>query len=112
MKLFKKLSILSFIILVCLTFVICKPTVFADNVENDYYQELEKTQTNLYREVVYSHIIAQTKTTKPVGNDHGLGGNTPIDPNKWYGQQINIVDIPRGQNTMVIPWIVQSELQW
>jgi len=112
MKLFKKLSILSFIILVCLTFDICKPTVSADNVENDYYQELEKTQTNLYREVVYSHIIAQTKTTKPVGNDHGLGGNTPIDPNKWYGQQINIVDIPRGQNAMVIPWSVQSELQW
>ncbi len=90
--------------------------VYADETNGlysgDLYRETLVESQNVYRDVVYSRILAETKTTMPHGKDQGLGGSVGIDTNKWYGQQINIVDVPRGQETFVIPWSIQGDMQW
>ena len=94
------------------TFSLINVNAADDLYSGNLYRESTVESQKVYRDVLYSHILGETKTTRPVGKDQGLGGSEGIDPNKWYGQQINIIDVPRGQETLVIPWSIQGNMQW
>jgi hypothetical protein len=79
---------------------------------NDYYKETSRETTKLYRDIYYDTIIAETRTDRPSGSIAGYGSTGNINPNTWYGQQINVLNVPRSNGARVIPWSVQNDLQW
>ncbi len=78
----------------------------------DYYREISSTKSYVFQDIMYEKIIAETRTDMPSGWDQGTGGSQTIDVNKWYGQQINILNIPSSSNAYVIPWSMQSGFNW
>ncbi len=101
------ISILSFLFILFLLPI----TVIAEDSE-DYYRELTKETTNIFRNVTYTHMTAETRTDRPKGWDQGLNGSVLIDPAKWYGQNINIVDIPRGEEVKIVSWSSIGNMQF
>ncbi len=88
------------------------------NEQNELYQEISRNETVVMNDVVWTNIIANTKTTMPKGWDSGYGSNTPIDVNTWYGQQINVFTVPRvldadgNQKYEIVAWSMQGDEQW
>ena len=98
-----------------LVFILLSPIFISNAVEinyTDYYRELNKTSNFIFQDITYEKIIAETRTDMPSGWDQGNGGTQLIDPNKWYGQQINIMNIPSSSDASVIPWSMQSGFNW
>lgn len=85
---------------------------------DELYQEISKTETTVLNDVVWTNIIANTKTTMPKGLVAGYGSSGEIDVNTWYGQQINMLSIPRvldadgNQKYEIIEWSMQGDQQW
>ena len=89
----KILSLTIFVLItMCLTF---NSFLVKADEENELYHEISRNETVVMNDVVWTNIIANTKTTMPKGWDSGYGSSTPIDVNTWYGQQINLFTIPR-----------------
>ena len=86
--------------------------------QSELYQEISRNETIVMNDVVWTNIIANTKTTMPKGWDSGYGSSTPIDVNTWYGQQINLFSVPRvldadgNQKYEIISWSMQGDQQW
>lgn len=116
-KTFKKLLSL-FILVITVVFVLNNNVSLKANEENPLYQEISRNETCVLNDIMWTNIIANTKTTKPSGSEAGYGSSTPIDVNKWYGQQINMLSIPRlldadgNQKYEVIAWSIQGDQQW
>jgi len=83
--------------------------------KDEHYREISREQTVLYNTVTWDKIIAETRTDLPRGNVAGYGSSGPIDPNTWYGQQINVLNVPRlvdsngEQLYQVVPWSVMDK---
>lgn len=112
----KILSLTIFVLItMCLTF---NSFLVKADEENELYHEISRNETVVMNDVVWTNIIANTKTTMPKGWDSGYGSSTPIDVNTWYGQQINLFTIPRvldadgNQKYEIISWSMQGDQQW
>ncbi len=91
----------------------------AEDKEFDHlYDEISREKVTLSEGVDWTKIIANTKTTRPKGNVAGYGSNGPIDSNLWYGQQVNLIEVPRlttdtgEQKFEVVVWSIQGDQQW
>ena len=84
----------------------------------DLYDEISRTDTVIYNNVIWTNIIANTKTTKPAGNVGGYGTNGPVLADTWYGQQINVLSVPRltgidgEQKYQVVAWSCFGDQEW
>ena len=112
----KILSLTIFVLItMCLTF---NSFLVKADEENELYHEISRNETVVMNDVVWTNIVANTKTTMPKGWDSGYGSSTPIDVNTWYGQQINLFTIPRvldadgNQKYEIISWSMQGDQQW
>ena len=108
MKIFSKFFIV-------LTVLLMSPILISKSAEfnyTDYYKELANVEHKIYRDITYNHIIAKTRTDMPSGSIAGYGSTGDININTWYRQQINVINVPRGNGARVIPWSVQDGTQW
>lgn len=112
----KVLSMTIFVMItMCLTF---NAFLVKADEQSELYQEISRNETVVMNDVVWTNIIANTKTTRPKGWDSGYGSSTPIDVNTWYGQQINLFSVPRvldadgNQKYEIISWSMQGDQQW
>ena len=106
-------NILKILIVVLLFFI--SPILISNAAEfnpDDYYKEISRETTKLYRDIYYDTIIAQTRTDMPSGSVAGLGSTGNIDINTWYKQKINVINVPRENGARIIPWSVQDGTQW
>ena len=93
-------------------------TVKADKEFADLYEEVSSSETIIYNTVVWKKIIANTKTTRPSGAEAGYGSTTPAEAGKWYGQQINVLEVPRlagldgSQKYKVVAWSCFKAEAW
>ena len=99
-------------------FVVFNSFAINANEQSDLYQEISRNDVVVMNDVSWTNIIANTKTTMPKGWDSGYGSSTPIDTNKWYGQQINVLNVPRvldadgNQKYEIVSWSMQGDQQW
>ncbi len=108
--------------IICALFMLINVFLFSNslsiNAESELYQEISRKETVVLNDVVWTNIIANTKTTMPKGWDSGYGSKIPIDVNRWYGQSINLFEVPRildadgNQKYEIIAWSVQGNQQW
>lgn len=114
--LFKSLSLIMFVSMSMV--LIFNSRLVKASGSDELYQEISRNETVVMNDVVWTNIIANTKTTMPKGWDSGYGSSTPIDVNKWYGQQINVLTVPRvmdatgNQKYEIISWSLQGDQQW
>ena len=113
------LKILSLTMFAMMTMtLILNSRIVKANESDELYQEISRNETIVMNDVVWTNIIANTKTTMPKGWDSGYGSSTPIDVNTWYGQQINLFSVPRvldadgNQKYEIISWSFQGDQQW
>ena len=113
------LKILSLTMFAMMTMtLILNSRIVKANESDELYQEISRNETVVMNDVVWTNIIANTKTTMPKGWDSGYGSSTPIDVNTWYGQQINLFSVPRvldadgNQKYEIISWSMQGDQQW
>ena len=82
------------------------------------YVEVSSNETVIYNTVVWKNIIANTKTTRPAGSEAGYGSSSPCLADTWYGQQINVLEVPRlagldgSQKYKVVAWSCFQEEAW
>ncbi|MBR2891593.1 MAG: phosphodiester glycosidase family protein [Bacilli bacterium] len=106
----------------CFIFIaimISNVVVSADEQQYDHlYDEISREKITITEGVDWTNIILNTKTTRPVGNVGGYGTDGTIDVNKWYGQQVNLLEVPRmemangEQKFELIVWSIQGDEQW
>lgn len=102
-------------IIICLLLLVMSPLLVTNAAEfnhEDYYRELSKETTKIYRDISYDTIIAETRTDRPSGSVAGYGSTGTINPSTWYKQQINVLNVPRYNGARIIPWSVQGGMQW
>ncbi|MBQ8292351.1 MAG: phosphodiester glycosidase family protein [Bacilli bacterium] len=80
--------------------------------KDEYYRKLESNTSTIFQNITHEQIIAETRTDMPSGWDQGTGGTQYIDTNKWYGQRINVLNIPSDSDACVIPWSIQNGFGW
>lgn len=88
-----------------------------DESLKDLYHEISRSEVELGYNVKWTNIIAETQTTKPVGNVGGYGTSGSIQLNTWYGQQINLLEVPRTANSEkqayeVVAWSIPGDQSW
>ena len=89
-----------------------------DETLSKLYKETSRTETKLSYDVNWTNIIAETQTTKPAGNVAGYGSSGKIELDTWYGQQINLLEVPRithsdgSQKYEVVAWSIQGDQSW
>ena len=115
MKKFLSLFVLIFI------FIITSIVLYASDKDESLsklYRETSRNEIKLSYDVNWINIIAETQTTKPAGNVAGYGSTGKIELNKWYGQQINLLEVPRithsdgSQKYEVVAWSIQGDQSW
>lgn len=85
---------------------------------SQFYQEVERTDTVIYNTVTYTNIICNTMTTRAVGKEGGYGTEKACENNKWYGQQVNVLSVPRlvgldgNQKYEVVAWSCFGDQEW
>ena len=115
-KIFK--SILVCFLSICLFSVVSVNASINNDSLKQYYREISNEQTVIYNTVTWEKIIGETRTDHPIGNYAGYGSEGAIDPQRWYGQQINVLSVPRYEssdgevNYKVVAWSVQDTDKW
>ena len=113
-----KMFISIIVLFVSFTFISIVSFGEDDKELSELYNEISKTEQFIGYDVKWTNIIAETQTTKPVGNEAGYGSNKPVLANTWYGQQINMLEVPReiGKDGKVkyevVAWSIQGNQQW
>lgn len=112
------LTITLFLIVVSFSSLIKSHGALSPETLDNYYKETKNIETKIYNTVTWNSITAKTRTDYPLGKVAGYGSTGSIDPNKWYGQQINVLSVPRLEsndgdaNYKVVAWSVQDTDSW
>ena len=96
-----------------------KSLVFAEEKEYEHlYEEVSREKTTISEGIDWTKIILNTKTTRPAGSVAGYGSTGEVDVNTWYGQQVNLLEVPRfemangEQKFELVVWSIQGDEQW
>ena len=96
-----------------------KTLVFAQEKEFEHlYDEISRETTVVAEGIDWTKIILNTKTTRPAGSVAGYGSTGEVDVNTWYGQQVNLLEVPRlqmangEQKFELVVWSIQGDEQW
>lgn len=111
---FKK--ILSLILIIALTFIGIKlsasPSEVTDIGTAKYYVENVKEVNELPNGVKqYTHLGYTSAITGEV-TDMGMNVTEPFVPNKYYPQQVNILEVPSSKDVSIVPWAYISNSEW
>lgn len=110
--------------IICLTLVLftlfaSKTLVFAEGKQYEHlYEEISREKTSITEGIDWTKIILNTKTTRPAGSVAGYGSTGEVDVNTWYGQQVNLLEVPRlqmangDQKFELVVWSIQGDEQW
>lgn len=82
-----------------------------------YYEEEVKEENSLPTGITHKQILGYSQVTDASliskdAKEAGLGSSTPIVMNKYYSQQINLLEIPYESQAKIVPWGVISKGSW
>lgn len=115
MKTIKKIMILVYIVL--FGFLVLKVNIFASDDKPIYYEE-EIIETNevpgglLHKRVSAFSQVTDPTTVEKDAIDAGLGGTKKLEFNKYYSQQLNILEIPNESDVKLVPWATFDNGMW
>ena len=115
MKTIKKIMILVYIVL--FGFLVLKVNIFASDDKPIYYEE-EILETNeVAGGLSHKRVSAFSQVTDPTtveknAIDAGLGGTKKLEFNKYYSQQLNILEIPNESDVKLVPWATFDNGMW
>ena len=117
MKVFKKLSIFSLMLLFIILFTNVNINAEETSNEEIYYEESVIEENTLAGGIYHKRIKGYSKVTDPESIENGAkeagyGSSKPLELNKYYSQQLNILEIPNESDVKLVPWGVVSNGQW
>lgn len=118
MKYFKKIYALLLFLLVASVFYFGDfIKVLAVDEEIIYYEEEVLDTTKLPGGLKHSEVLGYSQVTDPTtiesgAKEAGLGSTKPLELNKYYSQNVNILEIPKGADVKIVPWAVFGNGHW
>ncbi len=117
----KNLKRINSLFLICLTLIylfgISNYYVNAQDNNPIYYEEEVKEINSLPTGITHKKISGYSQVTDSSllskgATEAGYGSSTPIVMNKYYSQQINLLEIPYESESKIVPWGVISKGAW
>ena len=118
MKYFKKIYALLLFLLIASVFYFGDfIKVLAVDEEIIYYEEEVLDTTKLPGGLKHSEVLGYSQVTDPTSiesgaKEAGLGSTKPLELNKYYSQNVNILEIPKGADVKIVPWAVFGNGHW
>lgn len=112
MKLMKKLTTLFILVLSLAVPIRAIETDITDIGIAKYYTESVVQETNLRNGVNHVTHLGYTSAIEGEVTDMGMGVDEDFVPNKYYPQQVSILDIPTTSNASLIPWAYITNSAW
>ncbi len=117
MKIYKKIFIVSFIFLFTICFYNISLKAEESSVEKIYYEDSIIEKNELPGGVFHTKIKGYSQVTDQSSIENGAkeagyGSSKPLELNKYYSQQLNVLEIPNESDVQLIPWGVVSNGQW
>ena len=117
MKVLKKLSIFSLMLVFIIFFT--NVNLNADETSNKeiYYEDSILEENELAGGIYHKKVKGYSQVTDPTSIENGakeagLGSSKPLELNKYYSQQINVLEIPNESDVKLVPWGVVNNGQW
>lgn len=118
MKIVRKFSSLSMIVL--FLFVLCVFEVVPVLATDDnpiYYQEEVLEVNHLPGNITHTRVKGYSQVTDPTlidsnAKEAGYGSSKPLIMNQYYSQQVNIIEIANDSPTKLVPWGVVQNGTW
>lgn len=115
MKTIKKIMILVYIVL--FGFLVLKVNIFASDDKPIYYEEEILEANEVPGGLSHKRVSAFSQVTDPTtvakdAIDAGLGGTKKLEFNKYYSQQLNILEIPNESDVKLVPWATFDNGMW
>ena len=117
MKIYKKIFFVSFIFLFTICFYNISLKAEESSVEKIYYEDSIIEKNELPGGVIHTKIKGYSQVTDQSSIENGAkeagyGSSKPLELNKYYSQQLNVLEIPNESDVQLIPWGVVSNGQW
>lgn len=117
MKIYKKIFFVSFIFLFTICFYNISLKAEESSVEKIYYEDSIIEKNELPGGVLHTKIKGYSQVTDQSSIENGAkeagyGSSKPLELNKYYSQQLNVLEIPNESDVQLIPWGVVSNGQW
>jgi len=112
MKLMKRLTTLFILVFTLVVPITAAETDITDIGIAKYYTESVKKETYLRNGVYHITHTGYTSAIEGEVTDMGMGVDEEFVPNKYYAQQVSILDIPATSNASLIPWAYITDSAW
>ena len=116
MKVYRKIFIICFVLFtMCFTTINIKANESVD--EPIYYEDSIMEENELPGGVLHTKLLGYSKVTDQESIENGAkeagyGSSKPLELNKYYSQQLNVLEIPNESEVKLVPWGVVSNGQW